>query len=240
MNNFEIMISGYLVGEMEDKSDPYDNDDVHELMMNAELDSICIPESDSIKIKDVYIELQNEFNMLSEDEKEAKGYLTKEFKPDETIMKQHYGDVSDELFKVGSNGSFSIVLDFKHTSDIQYSMDSDNGAELIAHGVTLSSLHFMENQHMRQLYLCEDAAGAKDIMDRLQSSDDSIFNEDVKVGWVSWGDDNKKIWPVKESTADTLDSLIYAVDTQGELYKLTNGAAMKVEPLPEEEASASY
>lgn len=235
MNTFQIMISGFISGELPNNEDPYANDCVHSLIMDAELDSISLSEADAILVKEALLEAKEEYEAASGIDEE-KGTRSKDIQLNDTFMVQYYPSVKSEKVRVKSDGSLSIIATFKHTDDLEFHMDSDNGAALLSHGATLVKAHEMKNEHLTQIFLCDNGGKAKGVMESLQASDDSIFKED-KI--IAWSDNESILWPVKKKTADKIGDFVYGVDADQQLYKVNNWKAEKIEPTPEQEKEIS-
>jgi hypothetical protein len=69
-------------------------------------------------------------------------------------------------------------------------MDLDNGANLISRVIAATIFNFVANVSFKKVFLCEKGSQAKDIINKLNSGDDSIFDSDVKVAWADNDNDN--------------------------------------------------
>jgi hypothetical protein len=235
MNTFQIMISGFISGELPNNEDPYKNDCVHSLMMDADLDAITLREADAILIQEALFDVKEEYDS-SIGPDEIKGVVSKDIQLNDKFMLEYYPSIKSEKVRVKSDGSLSIIAEFTHTDDLEFYMDSDNGAELLSHGASLVKAFEMTNQNLKQIFLCDNGGKAKGVMESLQASDDSIFEEN-KI--IAWSDNEGTLWPLKKETADKMIVFVYGVDADQQLYKVNNWKAEKIEPTPEQEKEIS-
>ena len=218
MNKFELMTSGFFSGE-ENGYDISSHNELQRMMEDNALTSIEIDELTAVAIMESYRDLKNEVQMLSSAEQSK--IITKELKLPQKFMQSFYDSVEQEKVIVSSNGDLSIVADIKDTGGVSFAMDSDSGAKNIAMMVSATALNFVENKRFSQVFLCDNAIQAKDIMNRLDSGDDSIFDESLRARWI---DNEGDIWLM----SDTDDSAKYAVGTSKELFNVNGKKAIQV------------
>lgn len=216
MNDYEIMTSGFFSWEDQD-TDPSDNNEMQRMMQDNALTSIILNEESAVAIMEAYTDLKKEEEYMSESD--ASSIRTKTFTIEQKFLEDTYDVIKKENIIVDSNGNFSVDGISTIADDVKFCMDSDGGARLISCVTAASTLNFVQNTSFNQIFLCDNAFQAKDIIKRLNAGDDSIFDSDLNVAWV----DNKgEIWG---SASD--DSVKYAVNTNQELYKIDNNKVFK-------------